>query len=133
MSEHIILPSSRIAPGHCVIMGDTGCPAGKQVVVVMGQDDNTVKGYYLAADINCVTCWDHVDRVTPVSWFGVRVVFDGKRYWCELDDSLPKTATYPGGEPRPWQERHGPIHCQPMETPLRLALEIIRKGDSHGL
>ncbi len=128
MSEHIILPSSRVAVGHCVIISDSDCPEGRLVAIVTAVSDDTVTGRYLHVGIDMTVCWQHVDRVTPVSAFGVRVIFDGDDYWCEPDDSLPKTASYPDGEPRPWQERRGPVHHKLKKKPLRLALET--KGDS---
>ncbi len=123
MSERIILPSSRVAVGHCVILHDTDCPEGKLVVIVTGQKRDLTLGRYLSVAIAMKKCWNETRRVTPISAFGVRVLFDGEDYWCEPDDSLPQTATYPDGEPRPWEECRGPVHCRPKKKPLRLAIK----------
>lgn len=108
VSEEIELPASAVAVGHCVIMNDVEQPCTKMVVVLTSVKGDRVTGRYLAQAINFGECSGPVSRVTPVNAFGMRVMLSGGAYKCEPDESLGRSAVYPDGDPRKWQD-----HCEP--------------------
>lgn len=90
------LPSSRIAPGHCVIVNQFDRPCAKLVAVVLADG----KCCYLNQAINFRKM--DASNATPVSDFGIAVMARGDSYSCVVvGDSVAK---YPDGSPRLWQD-----------------------------
>ena len=101
--------------GDCIILNDVEQPCGRMVCVVTGSNDNE-DGFYSVQYMNADSVFDcyckppmrnRLNRATKLECFGVALRTDGTRYWCEqIGDS---SASYPDGQPRKWQEWHGPI------------------------
>lgn len=128
--KSLTLPSTRVAPGHCVIIDYYDGPVGSRVAVVSSVQNGIVKARYLDRSIMLKKCWSSSpQQVTPISWFGVVVKYDGSKYWCEPDDSLEVSATYSDGLCRSWQERPEPIRIRALDKPLILAVNRMIQGD----
>ena len=120
-SEYLVLPSSEVAVGHCVIINDCDCPGGNLVALVTSASDESVEARYLSVETGMRECRSSSPAsVTPVGEFGVEVRHDGVDFWCEVVGG--SVATYEDGEPRSWQELHGARRRKLKDGVLRLAM-----------
>lgn len=99
---------TRVRLGDCVIINDVDGPYSANVAVVVGIDRDMIRTRYLNSDarftmFNRVGCVNRRKDVTHIHDFGVILVVDGDKYWC--DGHINKSiATYRDGTHRDWQE-----------------------------
>jgi hypothetical protein len=127
----MILLSSEIAVGHCVIINHVEQPCAKLLAVITSFDENTVTTNYLNADksfnsYNKVGCANRKSEVTPVGLFGVQVMVDLEKneYSCQfIADSI---AEYHDGRIRKWQDYNNCLY-QFRPKVLKIAAKAVKR------
>ncbi len=134
-SNIVVLPSSEIAVGHCVIVNHTDCPSGLMVAVVVQLMGSTVYLKYLDADRRfdgynkkqgMAIESEFAKHITPISQFGVEVrvnTYDGTYLCVVVGESAAK---YWDGKPRAWQERN-PVTRTARRDVLAVALVALEQ------
>ena len=98
------LHSLDIVPGTAVIINYFDRPYCRLVAVVTLVEYGVVHVKYLCQEVEQDGCHDLIERVTPISKFGVRLEF-GNRTVKTYPESESK-AVYADGRPRNWQETY---------------------------
>lgn len=97
------LLSDNVQVGSCVIFNYLDKPCSRLIAIVKYLVDNEVAANYLSSDVKC-ECVGNLSDATPISKFGIEVLFDDEKrhYFCKkVSDS---EATYADGMLRNWQE-----------------------------
>jgi hypothetical protein len=137
----IILLSSEIAVGHCVILNDYEQPCGKYIVVIIKIENGIAHCKYLnSIDVLdqfndggmkiLLDCGMH--QMTPVSKFGVEVHYDTftNRYTCErVRESI---ATYDDNTHREWQEHETYCHLARYDV-IDIAIKAARSYQTENI
>lgn len=120
-----------IVPGTPVIINRCDRPCAKLVAIVTEIDDSLVTAMYLSSATMVRSCVDHIDVVTPIADFGVKLlVVKGRYHHDDVFTTIPtgsqSIATYADGHLRCWQENGSRV--EKLYTTAFMAVESLIQG-----
>lgn len=120
-----------IIPGTPVIVNRYDRPCAKLVAIVTEIDDSMVTAMYLSSATMVRFCVDHIDAVTPIADFGIKLlVVKGRRRQDNVFTTIPtgsqSIATYADGRLRQWQENGSGV--EKLDTTAFMAVENLIQG-----
>ena len=95
--------------GEYVIINEYDKPCTRLVAQVVSVEGDKVKARYITEGTTLRVCESSLSSVTPVSDFGVLLIFEGSRVsGIRNGESI---ATYRDGKPRYWQPENTETHA----------------------